>query len=165
MLKSKGILYVLCGVPGCGKSTLAEEIGRCMESKLVSRDAIRFSILKEDDEYFANENLVFKRYMKLINEGLSKDFSVIADATHITPTNRRKLLSNLTFEPLKIVCFYFNLPLEVCLKRNNQREGKARVPEFVIKQMYDRFKIPEYSEGFDLIYEVKDDKLIIQNEV
>lgn len=165
MQKSKGILYVMCGVPGSGKSYFAKQITQAIHTKLISRDEIRFSMLKDDDEYFAKENLVFHRYMELINKNLKNDQSVIADATHLTPGSRRKLLNNLTVKPTSIVCFYFDLPLDVCLSRNVVRPGREQVPEETMKSMYENFKPPQYSEGFDYIYKVDNQQLILQSEV
>lgn len=165
MQKSKGNLYVMCGVPGSGKSYLAREITKAVHSKLVSRDEIRFSMLKDNDEYFSKENLVFSRYMELINKSLKNDCSVIADATHLTPGSRRKLLNNLTIKPASIICFYFDLPLDVCLSRNVGRPGREQVPEETMQSMYKNFKPPQYSEGFDYIYKVNNQQLILQSEV
>lgn len=164
MQKSNGILYVMCGMPGSGKSYFAEEITKAVQTKLISRDEIRFSMLKENDEYFAKENLVFSRFMELINKALKNDYSVIADATHLTPGSRRKLLSNLTVAPSSIVCFYFDLPFDVCLSRNETRSGRKFVPKDVMESMYKNFKIPTYSEGFDYIYKVNNTQLILQSE-
>jgi predicted kinase len=51
-------LYILCGIPGSGKSTWAE---RCDEVGVVyvSRDSIRFSMLQEGDQYTAPDGTVY----------------------------------------------------------------------------------------------------------
>ena len=54
MEKSKKQLIIMCGAPGSGKSTYIEKhfISFPGYTKVVSRDQIRFSILKDDEDYF-----------------------------------------------------------------------------------------------------------------
>ena len=53
----KNKLYVICGVPGTGKSTFCKNHLTMFgdDVKYVSRDDIRFSIVKEDEEYFEEQ--------------------------------------------------------------------------------------------------------------
>ena len=48
------ILYLTCGCPGSGKSTWVQKHMNPETDKWVSRDAIRFSLLGEKDDYFRN---------------------------------------------------------------------------------------------------------------
>ena len=61
------ILYIMCGVPGSGKSTWARE-HLTDNDVYVSRDDIRFSFLKEGDDYFSKEDMVWDTIVKSINE-------------------------------------------------------------------------------------------------
>ena len=47
-------LYVMCGVPGCGKSTWCKN-NVPEDAVYVSRDEVRFSMLKPTDAYFSKE--------------------------------------------------------------------------------------------------------------
>ncbi|MDC0835525.1 hypothetical protein POG22_21390 [Geitlerinema sp. CS-897] len=42
-----------------------------------------------------------------------------------------------------------------CLHRNNQRSGKAKIPEIGVRSTYNKLEIPEFSEGFDRLFHVK----------
>ena len=60
-------LYILCGPSGCGKSTwshqyIAFEDALGNDIRYVSRDEIRFSIIKEEEDYFSHEKEVFKTF-------------------------------------------------------------------------------------------------------
>ena len=67
-------LYVMCGVPGSGKSTfIKNHLFDFVESEdyvvVVSRDDIRFSLLNTDeaiseDKYFSKEDEVWEKYIK-----------------------------------------------------------------------------------------------------
>ena len=140
-------IYVLCGIPGSGKSTWAEQHLR--EKPIVSRDAIRFAMVDEAEEYFSREKEVFESFINAI-VGACKTFGCcVVDATHISKASRRKLLCALD-EQIKghydTTIIYFNVPLEICLKRNKLRDGRALVPEQAIYSMYNQFTEPEYNE-------------------
>ena len=49
-------LVLMMGVPGSGKSTYAHNIIKTGDI-YISRDEIRYSMLAEDDDYFAKENV------------------------------------------------------------------------------------------------------------
>lgn len=102
-------LYVLCGAPGCGKSTWAK--GMAQNAIHISRDIIRFNLLDENDDYFDKETLVFKLFIKAIQEGLNNNNNVIADATHLNLGSRQKLLSNLNLDNVYVKVVYFRVPL------------------------------------------------------
>lgn len=48
-------LYILCGPSGCGKSTWRNEFIKDYNNRIhyVSRDEIRFSLVKEGEDYFS----------------------------------------------------------------------------------------------------------------
>ena len=143
-------LYVMCGIPASGKSTLAKEMKDSSPKtiKWVSRDDIRFSLMKSGDDYFKNETQVFKTFCDNINLFLSQGYSVIADATHVNKKSRRKLLKNIHVPCDEIIAVYVDYPINECMYRNSKRSGKYRVPEHAMRRMIDSFEIPDESEGF-----------------
>ena len=133
-------LLLLCGIPGSGKSTWVSKFISENDAVVVSRDAIRFAFLREDEDYFAHEKEVTECFYKMIHEVLESgqyDY-VIADATHNTPRSRANALNGIEahlIEGVEIIPVYFNVPVEVCKFRNSLREGRARVPDEVIERM------------------------------
>ena len=59
-------IYLLCGIPGSGKSTWAKS-QLDNKSIWISRDQIRFSMVSESGEYFSKEKEVFRESIKEIN--------------------------------------------------------------------------------------------------
>lgn len=146
-------LRVMVGIPASGKSTLIEKEVSYLEEErkttaVVSRDAVRFSMLKEGEDYFAHEDEVFEEFIRQINECMELGIDVVfADATHISPGSRFKLLSKLLPDPNTHLVFeVMNTPVAECLNRNLQREGLARVPNSAIRNMAKGFRIPTVSE-------------------
>ena len=149
-------LWVLCGVPGSGKSTWARtHIDKISDDvKYVSRDEIRFSIVKEDEEYFSKENEVFRKFIEEIKDGLINHKDTIADATHLNKASRNKLLRSLgeSLKECKINIIVISTPLEIALERNEERKGtRSYVPRGVIRRMKSQYEIPSEEEGFDKI--------------
>ena len=92
----KNKLYIMCGIPGSGKSTYAKTY--LTNTLYVSRDEIRFKLVKEDEDYFSKENEVFDTFIAKINEGLRQSLDVVADATHLNSKSRLKLLACLELD-------------------------------------------------------------------
>lgn len=148
-------VFVLCGIPGSGKSTWIINQMRLMRDVLISRDNIRFMLLKDDDDYFACEEKVRNMFFQAIkNNTANDDFdNLYIDATHLTRKARSQVRSWIRRRPYQIAVS-FEVPLEVALERNAQRTGRAKVPETVIYNMYHRYDIPSLKEGFDEIWHI-----------
>lgn len=145
-------LWLMSGIPGSGKSTwLANNITGQKDAIIVSRDAIRFSLLKDGEDYFSHEDEVIRQFFQDINDGLKQGKTVYVDATHLNWASRCKIIKAIQEPDVNIGVIYFNIPLDVCLKRNSYREGRACVPATVIKNMQHSLRDPgmdpyQYSE-------------------
>ena len=143
-------LYMMCGVPGSGKSTYVAT--NFPEAIIISRDAIRFALLKEGDDYFAYEDTVLSIFYSEIQNAIDSDSEqdIIIDATHLTPKARATCLQNLkNLDKVNLVALSIEAPLAIALYRNDKRTGRARVPDTVIRNMYKSYKIPTVEEGFN----------------
>ena len=101
-------LVLMMGVPGSGKSTYARNIIKTGDI-YISRDEIRYSMLAEDDDYFAKENEVVRTFIQAIDDALINtqyEGKVYADATHLSPKSRGQVL-NLLKNKDKMIYFYF----------------------------------------------------------
>lgn len=146
-------LFIMVGIPASGKSTwIRQEVNRLEEEKqttaIISRDYIRFSLLKDNDDYFAKENMVFAEFIRQINEAMELGIdNVFVDATHLDSFSRHKVLSRLQLDPrTKIIMVYVDSSIDTAIKRNKTREGKARVPDNVIVNMKKKLIKPTIDE-------------------
>lgn len=152
-------LIMMMGVPGSGKSTFAHR-WQDINTVVVSRDAIRFGLLQEGDEYFAKEGQVFQEFVRQIANGLDKEYEVIADATHINAASRAKLIkavkNRVPSDELQIEVIWVNVGLNKALEQNELRKGsKFYIPRQVIRRMF------EQMEPVDLEHEEIDRVMVV----
>ena len=139
MVKCKTKLYLMMGCAGSGKSTYLKTRFSQRPLAVISRDEIRFSMVKEDEEYFSHENEVYAEFIQQIKDALDFNTEVFADATHLNWKSRQKLLKALASKVdmtwIDVIPVVVTANLETCLKRNSQRTGRAYTPESVIRRM------------------------------
>ena len=152
------ILYILCGPSGCGKSTWAhnfiiENDRNKNDIRYVSRDNIRLELLKDGEDYFSHEKVVFRRFVGYICNTLIDGFDVIADATQLNEFSRRKLTQaiDMRYTNYKIIYVVFNVDADTCITRNANRAGRANVPENIIRNMCRDFRAPTKDEDERII--------------
>jgi predicted kinase len=155
-------VYLICGPAGAGKSTWIRRNATAGTSAHISRDRIRFSMVKEDEYYFSREKEVYVEFVRQICRALAYETKwvdeIYIDATHLTKKSREKLIRELdSFNPnYDLIAVVIKPDLEQCLAQNAQRSGREFVPETVIKNMYETFQHPMND---DLHYE-----MIIEND-
>lgn len=156
-MKQKKV-YVLSGPPASGKSTWVRE-NVTKGAEWISRDNVRFSFLKDGEDYFAHEDEVFDTFINYINQTLENPdiHTIFIDATHVNRRSRNKTLSRVRKQNIaELNCVCFTTPLEVCIARNHLREGRAKVPQHAIENMFKSCVAPVAEEGFDHVYVVNE---------
>lgn len=144
-------LYLMIGAPGSGKSTWIKN-NMPKEAAYISRDEIRFAMVAEDEQYFSKEKQVYKEFIHQIDEALTQGKDVFVDQTSLNYGARQKLFNALTEKPSRTIAIYIKKPLDIILKYNAKRSGRAYVPEDAVINMYNSIQEPNYKEGFDWIY-------------
>ena len=136
-------LVILVGIPGCGKSTWAEDI--LCDHTLVSSDAIRAELGDINDQ--TKNDQVFDTFHQRIHEALRRGENVVADSTALTKDSRHRLRAISRSAGTTTHLIYFSNCTQA-MQRNLRRD--RRVPDDVMLRMldkYERFKI-------DLIQEI-----------
>jgi len=144
------MLIILTGLPSVGKSTFSKAISKKMAEKnidniILGTDLIResFPVWKESYEEFIRDSNNY-----LIKEALGNKFSVIVDDTNYYNSKRRDLMNIAKECNTNYVKIYLKAPLELLLKRNIERGQK--IPNKVIKNMYEKFDTPGNKYAWDL---------------
>lgn len=169
-------LIMTIGLPGCGKSTWANEYVKSNENVvIVEKDLFRDKILKDNKVSFSRENeslFIIPYWINLIEGYLKKGISVISSDTNLAKRNRN-ILAQIAknFNAELIVKDFSDVDLELCIERDSFREGDKKVGESRIRKIYKESLLPFLKEKANIklskINEeyqnnvLKDDKTII----
>ena len=96
-----------------------------------------------------------RRQEHLLHAALSAGRSVVVDNTNPTPEDRRPLVRIGQGYGAKVLGYYFDASVSECLRRNEMREGKARVPDVAIYATAKKLVAPSIEEGFDAVLRVR----------
>lgn len=143
-------LFILCGLPGSGKSTYAKKlISECnFDIIYLSSDAIREEIYG-DASIQGNPEDVFKIMHSRASEALKKGVSIIYDATNINRKNRKSIIDIGKRYDSYIACHIVWAPIDECIRRDSERT--RNVGTDVIMKMAKRFEAPFFDEGINFI--------------
>ena len=90
----------------------------------------------------------------LLTKCIENGESFVVDNTNPTKEVRQKYFDFLKDTDYEIHGYFFKSSIEDCLKRNEKKEGRARIPDDGVKSTYAKLEFPRYAEGFDRLYYV-----------
>src|SRR5947209_3380161 len=135
-------LIIFIGLQASGKSTYFHT-HFAATYEYVSKDMLR------------NNKRPNIRQMQLIESALEAGHSVVVDNTNPTVEARAQLIDLGRLYGARIIGYYFESHVSISIKRNKQREGKAKVPDVAIYATAKKLVPPTYAEGFDELYYVR----------
>lgn len=95
-----------------------------------------------------------RRQAQLIEIALQAGRSLVVDNTNPTVEDRKEIVQIGDRYNAEIIGYYFRSQLAPSLERNQQRQGKARVPDVAIYATLKKLTLPSYAEGFDALFYV-----------
>jgi predicted kinase len=145
----KGYVVLAIGLPGSGKTTWFQRRGVTP----LSSDLLR-NILFDDVEEQRYQGLVFSTLRSLLRARLIARMPWnYVDATNLSTHERRQWIKMSQSFGYEVHGVFFDVPLEVCLERNRQRDRS--VSEDVMRKMSEKLKPPVFEEGFAKITVVR----------
>lgn len=139
-------VVIFCGIQASGKSSFYKE------NFFNSHMRISLDLLNTRNRESLFMNMCYQTTM-----------SFVVDNTNPTEEERKKYIKLAKENQAKVIGYYFQSKIEDAIARNNQRQGKAYIPEIAIKGTFNKLEIPSFEEGFDELYyvQMKDNGFII----
>lgn len=154
-------LTLLMGLPGSGKSTWAIALTEQAPGwQVVSTDHIRMQCYG-NEAVQGDWMMIWQQVQRQLRQGVSQiqdghGQGIIYDATNVRRRHRRQFLQQAQrWGFTAIIGVWFDVPLAVCLSRNQQRS--RHVPESVIIRMHRQLTgaPPSLTEPMDYLIRVK----------
>lgn len=153
----KPVLYILCGLPFSGKTTLAKKLIRRLGANLVSLDQlVEQAGLPHVDTSIPEK--VWKQFKRkshfLIKNYLKNGQSVINDSVNLTKKDRQHLRLMATKYNSEVRVIYFETPLSLAKRRwklNKRYQKRFDIPEYIFEDAAIKLETPTDEENF-LIY-------------
>jgi predicted kinase len=141
-------VILMCALPASGKDTWVQK--NYGHLPVISLDDIRetMDVLPTDDQ-----GGVISQARSSAKEYLRAKKSFVWNATNITYSLRRQLVSLFTDYGASVKIVYLEAPYKEILKRN--RERSRNVPENVIDKMIKKLEVPSVIEAHEVIWIVE----------
>jgi protein phosphatase len=121
-------LVVLVGVAGSGKSTFANEKFRSTE--ILSSDRFRGMVSDDDGDQDATDDAFLLLHL-VLEKRLKRGRLCVVDATNLRAHHRAKLINIAQLYRRAPIAFIFETPLEECLIRAKNRQGREVNPDVI----------------------------------
>lgn len=155
-------LYIMRGLPGCGKSTHARGLVEASdrESFHASRDAIRAELGFPAHGSTEQEKQVNAIQGAKIRQALSSGFDVYVDNQNLRRRDIKQFVElAIEYEAEPSLIDMTDVPLDTVLAQNAARTEKTPVPEGYIREQFQRFVKNGAAVNFDsLVAETKAEK-------
>jgi predicted kinase len=137
MTQSRGLLVLLAGAPGAGKSTFARR--NFPRDSIVNLDRLRGWVSGDPGNQEATPWAV--QAMEAVVHGrLYFRLTTVLDATNADQGRREEWGRHAAGFGCDMAVVILDTPLEKCLAQNAKRRGTRRVPENVVRDMHVRIR-------------------------
>lgn len=146
-------LYIFCGIPFSGKTTLAKVVEKTLQYKRIDLDEVKFGLFGRDikDSEINQEgwDKVYQEMYKRIKESLAKGKTVIHDTGNFTRHERdlvRKIADKLGIVAITV---FVDTPKEVVkdrLLQNRKTNHRFDVTDEDFESTIKEMEMPEKSE-------------------
>lgn len=130
-------LIMLIGIPGSGKSSF-------YKTNFFTK-YVRISL-----DLFNTRNKE-KRFLEL---AFALQQRMVIDNTNVTRDERAVYIHQAKENNFKVIGYFFESKLSLCLERNENRLGKEKIEKVGVVAKFKALELPHYKEGFDKLFYV-----------
>lgn len=159
-------LYLFCGIPFSGKSTLAKKISEIKYIPVVDFDEVKFDLYgkgtRDENLMQKDWDLVFKETYGRIENLLMEGKSLIYDMGNFTKADRKKIRNIAGKYGIGIITVFIDTPYEIAKKRyleNKRKLERFDIAEEDFNSACAEMEPPGVDEAPVLIYHLEDDPM------
>ncbi|MFA5894237.1 MAG: ATP-binding protein [Candidatus Shapirobacteria bacterium] len=146
-------LYILCGIPFSGKTTLAKKMEDKLNTLSIDLDAIKFEFFGNDatDALIGKEgwNRIYQEMYQRIKDALSSGRTVVHDTGNFTKYERDLVRKIAEEQKLESTTIFVDIPTAEAYKRlvaNRQTKARFDVPDDDFYGVVEEMEIPDANE-------------------
>src|SRR3989344_1382013 len=146
-------LYILCGIPFSGKTTLAKKLERKLGFKVIDLDEVKFDLfgkeIKDNDIKEDGLDKVYQEVYKRIETNLIRGKTVIHDTGNFTKSERDLVKMMADKLSIKTVTIFVDTPKEVARERllqNRKTTQRFDVTDEDFEGTTNEMELPSESE-------------------
>jgi len=100
----------------------------------------------------------------LIEACLTAKQPFVVDNMNLTAAERRRYIDGAKHYGFKVIGYYFKSAIQEAISRNEQREGKEKIPLPAIRSAHAKLELPAITEGYNELFYVyiKDNNFVIE---
>jgi len=156
-------LYILCGIPFSGKSTLAKEIINRPEYIRIDLDDVKFDLygssVKDSDLKQKDWDIIYKKMYGMIEDFLKQGKFVVHDTGNFTKHERRLVRQIADKLKLQTITIFVDVPKSIAYERlmlNRTSKNRFDVNDEEFESAVNEMEPPTKEENF-LVFNVEDD--------
>lgn len=162
-MKDAPVFVMMAGLPGSGKSTYARKIlaprfnaSIYSSDKIIEEHAAATGKTYEDvfREFYSEAK---RRYFEQLQKALADRKNVIVDRTHLDAANRKPPLDLVPKHYRKLCYIIVPIKPDVLHERQKLHRQDKIIPLEVLESMYENYRMPKDSEGFDEVVYISQD--------
>lgn len=138
------MLIVITGLPGTGKTTIAEELAKDIDAVVLSTDKIRKTIFEKPVYNEEDKRIVYGELFSQTSKNLSKDKNVILDGTFYTKALRKRAKEVGELFGKNVYFVYCETPEEILKERIENRMDKYSDADYNVylkmKKIFEEFE-------------------------
>jgi aminoglycoside phosphotransferase family enzyme/predicted kinase len=164
---SRPTLWIVCGMPASGKSTLSKRLSETLQAALYRSDSIRKALFHvpeyqtrdvafETDIYSSQAtSLTYGKLMLMAQEDLKKGRSVILDATFSQEHQRDKAIRLSGDMDVNVVFIECRTPFKILKKRMKNRMSASSISDARMHHL------PDFIKRFESLDDIRDEMHIL----
>ncbi len=131
-------LYLMCGLPGSGKTTLAKKSAEQHKLKYISPDEL-YANINGDETIRDNKFIVWHYLFYKVHKALSNNEDVIIDTQSLRYEDRQQFID--WFPDCDHHLITINSDFGLCL--DNMAGRKRKISEKDLEELFDKFEYPD----------------------